>query len=215
LLAQNIHVVAERLPIARWILRVLRDERTSVGEFRRAMTLAGILLAIESSRELSWKPITVRTPLGVETVELELERKPLLIGILGASLHMLEGFQQVYPDAPIALIAAKRRETSRGVEVDVYYERLPGEWSGPAIVVDPMLATGTTVGLAISKAKRMGSSKIIVASVIASTQGLRYIVENHQDVAVYTLAVDPELNNRYFIVPGLGDAGDRVLGVTA
>ena len=215
MLAENIHVVAERLPIARWILRVLRDERTSVGEFRRAMTLAGILLAIESSRELSWKPITVRTPLGVETVELELERKPLLIGILGASLHMLEGFQQVYPDAPVALIAAKRRETGRGVEVDVYYERLPGEWSGPAIVVGPMLATGTTVGLAISKAEWMGSSKIIVASVIASTQGLRYIVENHQDVAVYTLAVDPELNNRYFIVPGLGDAGDRALGVTA
>ena len=215
MLAQNIHVVAERLPIARWILRVLRDEKTSVGEFRRAMALAGILLAIESSGELSWKPATVRTPLGVETVELELERKPLLIGILGASLHMLEGFQQVYPDAPIALIAAKRRETSRGVEVDVYYERLPGEWSGPAIVVDPMLATGTTVGLAIGKAKRIGSSKIIIASVIASTQGLRYIVGNHQDVAVYTLAVDPELNNRYFIVPGLGDAGDRVLGVTA
>jgi len=215
LLAPSIHVIAERLPIARGVLRVLRDDKTGIREFRRAMVLAGVLLAIESSKELSWKPVTVTTPLGVETIELELEREPLLIGVLGASLHMLEGFQHVYPNAPIALIAAKRRESSRGVEVDVYYERLPNRWDGPVIVIDPMLATGSTVGLSISKAKQIGSSKIIVASVIASIHGLRYIVENHRDVAVYTLAVDPELNNRYFIVPGLGDAGDRVLGVTA
>jgi len=101
------------------------------------------------------------------------------------------------------------------VEIRIYYERMPEKWLGPSIVVDPMLATGKTIDVAVTRAKKAGSSKVVVASIIASIPGLRYIAEKHPDVPVYTLTVDPELNHKYFIVPGLGDAGDRALGVTA
>ena len=211
----TVYVVSERLPLARSILRTLRDKGTATRSFRSSMRLAGLILAMEISRELEWKPVTVETPLGVSVEEYELSSQPLLVGILGASIYMLEGFQAVYEGAPVALIAAKRVEKPGDVEVHVYYERLPERWSGVAIVVDPMLATGKTIELAVRKTKEIGSSKVVVASIIASIPGLRYLASKHPDVPVYTLAVDPELNDRFFIVPGLGDAGDRALGVVA
>lgn len=215
MLGSNIHIVSERIPLARYVLRILRDKETPLTEFRYAMRLAGLILALEISRELQWRPVTIETPLNVKTEELELETQPLLVGILGASIHMLEGFQQVYREAPVALVAAKRRELHEDVEIAVFYERLPSRWEKPAIVVDPMLATGKTIELTVSRVKERGSSKVVVASIIASIPGLKYITSRHPDVSIYTLTVDPELNDRFFIVPGLGDAGDRSLGVVA
>jgi len=214
-LGSNVHIVSERIPLARWVLRMLRSRDTEVKSFRSAMRLAGLILALETSRELEWEPVEVETPLEVKTQEYELRSQPLLIGVLGASIYMLEGFQQVYEEAPVALIAAKRFEKPGGVEVKIYYERMPEKWLGPSIVVDPMLATGKTIDVVVTRAKKAGSSKVVVASIIASIPGLRYIAEKHPDVPVYTLTVDPGLNHKYFIVPGLGDAGDRALGVTA
>ena len=207
-------VIGDKLPIARGLLRVLRDKNTGVGEFRRAMRLAGVILALEVSRELEWVTEEVETPLGVRTSELRLRRNPLIIGVLGASLPLIEGFQEVYREAPVALVAAKRIESPGGVDVKVYYERMPGEWRGHAIVVDPMLATGLTVGKAIDSVLSRGASKVVVASVIASAPGVSYIESRFPGVSIYTLALDPALNDKYFIVPGLGDAGDRSLGVS-
>lgn len=211
----RVSVVSERLPIARWVLKVLRDKNSGIRDFRDFMRLAGIILAIETSRELEWKHTVVETPLNVRVSELDLPEPPLLVGILGASLSLLEGFQAVYREAPITLIAAKRREDVGGVSVDVFYLRAPRAWRGTAIVVDPMLATGKTVEYAVREAKARGSRKVVVASIIASKQGVEFVGSLHPDVPIYCLALDPELNDRYFIVPGLGDAGDRALGVEA
>ena len=208
----RLEVLGESLPIARWILSNLRDKSTGLDSFRKYMSLAGTLLAREVSKELDWRPKPVETPLGAKAVELELESQPLIIGILGASLHMLEGFNRVYPGAPLGLIAAKRVEDG-GLRVEVKYERLPESWSGHAIVVDPMLATGLTIEEALRIAERIGSRRRIVASIISSVEGVERVKSMGLADAIYTLAVDPELDQNYFIVPGLGDAGDRSMGV--
>lgn len=211
---ERVRVLGEELPYARWLLLKLRDRRTDPPAFRLYMREAGRLLAIMASRELEWTKEAVTTPLGVQAEELELASQPLLVGILGAALPLLEGFSDVYPQARVGLVAARRVEERDGVRVELYYRRLPRVHEGVAVVVDPMLATGKTVDRVINEVKTLGSGKVIVGSVIASRQGLAYITSRHLDVTVYTLAVDPELNASFFIVPGLGDAGDRGLGVT-
>jgi uracil phosphoribosyltransferase len=209
-----IRVLGEEIPYARWLLRILRDESTGLREFREAMRRAGFLLAVEASEELSWKPYRVRTPLGVYASELEVEANPLVVAILGAGLPMAEGVLYAYPNAPFALVAAKRIEEGGDVRVEVLYERLPSEWRGPAFIVDPMLATGLTISETAKRVKALGSNKIVVLSVITAPEGLKRVSEEVGDAIVYTLAIDRGLNDRYFIVPGLGDAGDRGLGVT-
>ncbi|MCE4599535.1 MAG: uracil phosphoribosyltransferase [Desulfurococcales archaeon] len=210
----EVRILGESLPIARWILGVLRDKSTGVGDFRRFLKLAGIVLAVESSRELEWSEVEVTTPLEARAVELKPRIEPTIIGILGASLPMIDGFLEVYPGAPVGLVAARRREMPGRVEIDVYYHRLPDKIQGPAIIVDPMLATGKTTLHVIRDLKRRGASKIVVGVVIAAREGLSLINASEPDVVVYTLAVDPMLNDKFFIVPGLGDAGDRALGVS-
>jgi len=209
-----IRVLGEEIPYARWLLHTLRDENTSPREFREAMRRAGFLLAVEASEELSWRPSRIRTPLGVYASELEVESNPLVVAILGASLPMVEGVLYAYPSAPLALVAAKRVEENGGVRVKILYERLPSEWRGPAFIVDPMLATGLTISETSKKIGALGADKIIILSTIAAPEGLKRLSDEVGDVIVYTLAIDRGLNDRYFIVPGLGDAGDRGLGVT-
>ena len=147
-------------------------------------------------------------------MELDLGAQPLLVGVLGASLHLLEGVEYAYPGAPIALVAARRAEEPGGVRVDVFYKRLPRRHEGPALIVDPMLATGYTMAAAARLARDAGAAPVVALSVIASRPGLSYLAQTGLVDAVYTLAVDDQLDHRFFIVPGLGDAGDRSLGVT-
>jgi len=209
-----VRVLGEEIPYARWLLRILRDEGSGPREFREAMRRAGFLLAVEASEELSWKQVRLRTPLGVRTSELEVETEPLVVAVLGASLPMVEGVLTAYPGAPLALVAAKRIEEGTSVRVNILYERLPREWKGPAFIVDPMLATGLTISMTARRVKELGASKVIVLSTIAAPEGLKRLSEEVSDAIVYTLAIDRGLDSRYFIVPGLGDAGDRGLGVT-
>jgi len=210
----EVRIAARELPYARRILLVLRDESTRPGVFRAWMRRAGSLLAFLASDALDWREERVRTPLGVEAVELALAREPLLVGVLGASLHMLEGVEEVYPDAPIGLVAARRAEKGETVSVDVYYDRLPPRHEGPAMIVDPMLATGYTMAAVAGLLRRRGANPVIVLTAIASKPGLSYLQASGLVDYVYTLTVDEHLNQHYFIVPGLGDAGDRSLGVT-
>jgi len=207
-----VRVVGEYLPYARLVLRHLRDRNTSVAGFRFWLEKAGEILAVELSRELSWRKVTVETPLA-RTTELELERPPLIVSVLGAATFLVYGLSRVYPEAPLALVSAKRIEENDSVEVRVYYKRLPREWKGEVIAADPMLATGKTIAGIVDLAKDIGASKVLIATVISSRQGIEYVLGKHPDVTIYTLAVDPELNDKAFIVPGLGDAGDRSLGV--
>lgn len=210
----RVRVLGEELPYARWLLLKLRDRRTRPSEFRELMKAAGRLLAIMSSRELEWSREVVETPLGAQAEELELASDPLVVGVLGAALPLLDGFVDVYPQAKVGLVAARRLEDKDGVRVELYYRRLPRVHTGASVVLDPMLATGRTLDRVVEEVTSLGSSKVIIGSVIASKQGLGYILQRHPEVMVYTLAVDPELNKSFFIVPGLGDAGDRALAVS-
>jgi len=211
----NVYVLSGN-PLARHVLRVLRDRETGYEEFRRYMRIAGSILATYALREADWREVKVVTPLDAEAVELEPAAPVYVVGVLGASLPLLEGFTSVAPWARIGLVAAKRVEAGGGpVRTEVYYIRLPSRVDGPAFVVDPMLATGGTVDAAITILKERGARRVTVASVIAAKPGIERLLERHPDVRIYTLAVDPELDERFFIVPGLGDAGDRALGVEA
>lgn len=207
-------VVSERVPLARWILLHLRSKETGTREFREWMRRAGALLAAHISSELEWVEKRVTTPLEAEAVELEPRNPPLLVGVLGASLPLLEGFETLYPGAPIGLVAARRVEEGDSVDIRVYYERLPSRHEGPVVIIDPMLATGYTVGAVVDLLRERGMGPLIVAAVIASRPGITYLESLGGVTAVYTLALDPLLDSRFFIVPGLGDAGDRSLGVT-
>ena len=209
----KITIVGEENPIAHWILRWLRDKETSVDSFREWMRRAGLVLAVYAARELPWRQATVKTPLGASAVEAEPEKPPLIIGVLGASLPLLEGFTELYPSSPIGLVAAKRIEEEGGVRVEVYYSRLPARVEGPSIIVDPMLATGYTIATTAKILAEKGAGPIIVASVIASRPGVSYLASTGLVDSIVTLALDPQLDSNYFIVPGLGDAGDRSLGV--
>ncbi len=208
----RVRVLGEEMPVARMVLARLRDESTGLVEFRRNLRLAGTMLAISISRELDWETVKVKTPLGVAE-ELRLVKPPLLVAVLGAGVVMAEGFLDVYEDAPLGLVAAKRVEEPGRVSVNVFYRRLPGKVGGPAVIIDPMLATGYTIDAVASDLKERGAKRIIIASVIASRDGIMYLAERHPEAVLYTLTVDPKLNDEFFIVPGLGDAGDRSLGV--
>ncbi len=210
---ERVRVIGEDIPYARWLLSRLRDRATPPEEFRRYMREAGKLIAIYSSRDLEWTKVTVTTPLGANADELDLASPPLVIGVLGAALPLVEGYAEVFPVSRIGLVAARRYEDKDGVRVELYYRRLPATHTGVAVVLDPMLATGKTVSRVVEEVKKIGSGKIIVGSVIASRPGLTYLMRVHPDVTVYALAVDPDLNSSFFIVPGLGDAGDRALAV--
>ena len=209
----KIYIVSREIPLARHILVILRDKNTGVEEFRRYMRIAGIVLGVSISRSLSWSEKEVVTPLEAKAVELKPSRSLTIVGILGAAIPLVEGILEVYPWADVGLIAAKRREKPGGVSVEVFYARLPKSIGGEAVIVDPMLATGKTIEASISLVKSKSAGKVIVASVIASEPGIEYLSKRHKDVEIHALAVDPRLDEKYFIVPGLGDAGDRALGV--
>jgi len=208
-----VRVVSAENPAASWLLRILRDEGTRVREFREAMRRAGLLLGFEVAKFLEWRRVKVRTPLGEDTYEVEPAENPLVVAILGASLPLAEGILEVYPGAPLGLVSARRIEEGEELRVEVNYVRLPREWEGPVVVADPMLATGMTIERVIDEVKARGASRVLVATVIAAVDGIRRVASKHDDVIVVALAVDPRLDDRYFIRPGLGDAGDRGLGV--
>ena len=211
---ERVRVIGDEVPYARWLLARLRDRSTPPDEFRRYMRDAGRLIAIYSSRELEWVKVGVSTPLGAVAEELDLASPPLVVGVLGAGLPLVEGYTDVFPTSRIGLVAARRYEGADGVRVELYYRRLPSSHGGVSVVLDPMLATGKTVSRVIDEVKKIGVGKVIVGAVIASRPGLMYLTKTHPDVSVYTLAVDPDLNSAFFIVPGLGDAGDRALNVS-
>ena len=207
-----VRVLGEELPYARWLLRLLRDRGTGLAEFRRALRMAGLLLAMQASEELGWRDVEVETPLGVKARELEPEAEPLVVAVLGASLPMVEGVLVAYPSSPVALVSARRVEDDT-ISIEINYKRLPKRWVHDVFVVDPMLATGMTLEKVVGIVRELGARRIVILSAIAAPEGIRRLAENWRDLIVYTLAIDRGLNDRYFIVPGLGDAGDRGLGV--
>ncbi|MGD1997195.1 MAG: uracil phosphoribosyltransferase [Anaerolineae bacterium] len=197
-------------PLVQHKLALLRDERTDPRKFRELVREITILLVYEATADLAVEPVTVQTPMG-QSNQHRLAEKSGLVPILRAGLTMVEGAWQMLPGAEVWHIGLSRDEQS--LEPVEYYSRLPvSPTVDVTLVLDPMLATGGSAVAAVDILKRWGARRIKFVGVIASRQGLERFAAAHPDVPVYLAAVDEKLNEAGFIVPGLGDAGDRMFG---
>ena len=206
--AQNLHVVDG--PLARQKLKVLRDENTRTPEFRQAMKELALIVVAEATHSMPTNTVRVRTPLAETEVE-EIAGPVCLVPVLRAGLGMLEGALALLPDATVGFMGLQRdEETAEPVE---YYVNLPRNLQEYLVLVlDPMLATGGSLSATLSKLKEYGARWISCLHAVAAAPGVERVTGEHPDASFYTAAVDPELDERAFIVPGLGDAGDRLYG---
>lgn len=191
-------------------MSVLRDKTTTTTQFRHALEQIAILLLTEVSKNWRTRAIEINTPLA-STHGASLARTVVFAPILRAGLGLLEGMLRVVPDAEIGHIGLYRDElTLRPVH---YYCRLPaGLADSQVILLDPMLATGGSATEAAALLKAQGATRIQFVCVVACEAGIEHLQTAHPDIAIYCAAIDPELNRFGYIVPGLGDAGDRYFG---
>ena len=198
-------------PLITHKLAILRDIGTGTKEFRELVTEISTILVYESMRDAKLEKTTIETPLEkMETGKLN-EDNYAIVPILRAGMGMVDGVLNVIPNAKIRHIGLYRdEETFEPVE---YYYKMPeGIDNREVLVVDPMLATGGSASATISRLKRDGVTKIKLLCLVAAPQGIETIENNHPDVKIFCATVDRELNENAYILPGLGDAGDRVYG---
>ncbi|HMC09651.1 MAG TPA: uracil phosphoribosyltransferase [Pirellulaceae bacterium] len=195
-------------PLIKHHLSRLRDKQTPPTEFRQLVQRLAVLLAYEATSDLELSFIEIETPLTRMTGQ-GLSQRVGLVPILRAGLGMVDPILNLIPTAEVWHLGLYRDEqTSRPVE---YYSKLPhSEPVDVALVVDPMLATGGSAIAALAALQRWGVKKIKILSIIASQFGVEAVHQQFPDADIYVCAIDPELNSRKFIVPGLGDAGDRI-----
>ena len=204
----NVHLVDH--PLIRIRLTRLRDRETDSASFRRNLHEIAQLMVYEITRSFPVKAVEVETPLETTTGAIA-ERPMVLVPILRAGVGMLNGILQILPDAQIGHIGMYRDEET--LEPKSYYCNLP-ENIGEAdtLLIDPMLATGASSVAAAAKLKEEGAGRIHFICLVSCPEGLETFVEAHPDIHVYTAAIDRQLNEKAYIVPGLGDAGDRYFG---
>jgi len=205
---KNLHIIDH--PLVKRDLTILRDMRTPSFGFRAVLQRMATLMAFEVTRDLSLQPITVKTPLE-RTTGSTVKHPIVLVPILRAGLGLVGGFVQVFPEAKVGHIGLYRDEaTLRPVD---YYFKVPRDLRRALVLVlDPMLATGGSGAEAITFLKKKGARNIRFVSLVAAPEGVRIIRKRHPDVTIYTCSLDRELNSRGYILPGLGDAGDRIFG---
>lgn len=198
-------------PLVQHKLAILRDTRTSSKEFRTLIQEITELMVYESTRDLPMKPVEVQTPVATTTCNMLAGRKLAFVPILRAGLGMLDGALELVPSARVGHIGLYRDpETLKPVE---YYCKLPSDIEErDVIVLDPMLATGGSAIDAISLIKKRNPRHIKFMCIIAAPEGIDALIAAHPDVEVYCAAKDDHLNEHGYIVPGLGDAGDRIFG---
>lgn len=204
----NVRIVAH--PLVQQKLTRARDARTEPAEFRRLLGEIAMLMAYELTREHAIEPVQVRTPLA-ETTGAVLACPVTLVPILRAGLGMADGILRLIPQARVGHLGIYRDEaTLRPV---VYYNKLPPDIAGTeVIVIDPMLATGGSSVAAMDVIKATGAQRLKLLCLVAAPEGISALSKAHPDVTVFTAAVDSHLNDVGYIVPGLGDAGDRNFG---
>jgi uracil phosphoribosyltransferase len=206
--ARNLQVVDG--PLSQHKLAVLRDERTPTPEFRQAMKELALIMVAEATRDMPTRPVRIRTPLAETEVE-EISGPVCLVPVLRAGLGMLDGALALLPQATVGFMGLFRdEETAQPIE---YYVNLPRNLEDYLVMVlDPMLATGGSLSATLTKLKDEGATWISCLHAVAAVPGVERLTREHPDVRLYAAAVDPELDERSFIVPGLGDAGDRLYG---
>ena len=198
-------------PIVEHKLTILRDKRTGTKEFREIAGELATLLCYEAMKDAELEEVEIETPLAkIKTRKLN-EQKYAFVPVLRAGLSMIDGILKVVPNAKIGHIGMYRNEET--LEPVEYYFKVPKEIENrEVIVLDPMLATGGTAVDAIAQLKKRGVKKIKFLSIIAAPEGIKKVQQVHPDVQIYCATVDDHLNNVGYIIPGLGDAGDRIYG---
>lgn len=197
-------------PLVKIKLTELRAADTTPAVFRTRLCELATLMAFEVTRTLPSAPRTIRTPLADHEGAI-LARPLVLAPILRAGLGMLEGMLKILSEASVAHIGLYRNEETHLPES--YYFKAPRHLAeADVIVADPMLATGGSATVAISQLKERGARSLRYVCLVSCPPGIQHLQEAHPDVPIFTAAIDPELNSRAYIVPGLGDAGDRYFG---
>ena len=198
-------------PLIQHKLTYIRDKNTGTKEFRELVDEVATLMAYEITRDLPLEEVTIETPVSQAKTKIVTGKKIGLVPILRAGLGMIEGMLKIIPAAKVGHVGLYRDpETLKPVE---YYLKLPNDISErDLIVIDPMLATGGSASAAIQFLKNKGAQSIKLMCLIAAPEGIKKVQSEHDDVDIFVAAVDLKLNDHGYIVPGLGDAGDRLFG---
>ena len=196
-------------PLSDECLAVLRDHRTPAGAFRSAGRRISLLLAAEAGKCLATREAPVESPLE-STVCRTLAQEVVLVPILRAGLGMVDAFLELFPDAEIGHVGLERNEQT--AKAYSYYCKLPELAGKQVFILDPMLATGGSLAMAVNVVKSRGAKSLVAVSIIAAPEGVRKMSEDHSDVSLILGAVDRELDTCKYIRPGLGDYGDRLMG---
>jgi uracil phosphoribosyltransferase len=205
----SLHIVDH--PLTKHKIGLLRRHDLSIKEFRELANEICRLLVFEATRDLPMEKITIQGWAGPVEVERIHGKKLTAVPILRAGIGMLEGFLDLIPGARISMIGAYRNEET--LQPVQYYARLAENMAGrKAVILDPMLATGGTAGATVSLLKQAGCADIRALFLVAAPQGVAALLNEHPDVEIYTAALDERLNDKGYILPGLGDAGDRIFG---
>ncbi|MCI6989828.1 MAG: uracil phosphoribosyltransferase [Clostridiales bacterium] len=206
---EKVHVLDH--PLLQHKLSILRDEKTGVKEFREIVGEVATLMCYDATRDLPLQEVPVQTPVAQAVTRQIAGKKLAIVPVLRAGLGMVEGILTLIPSAKVGHIGLFRDpETLEPVK---YYCKMPSDIAErDVIILDPMLATGGSAAAAITFVKEYGVKNIKLMNILAAPEGIARVRQEHPDVDIYVAAVDEKLNDHGYIVPGLGDAGDRIFG---
>jgi len=198
-------------PLVQHKLTIMRKKNTSTSKFRRLAGEIAMLLAYEVTRDMPTTLEEIETPLATMQAPVLKGREVVLISILRAGNGILDGMLRLIPTAHVGHIGLYR-EPKTHVAVEYYYKMPPGLHERDAIIVDPMLATGHSAVAAIDRIKEKTPRSLKFVCLLAAPEGIAFVQEHHPDVPIFTASIDQGLNEKAYIIPGLGDAGDRMFG---
>ena len=206
---EKVHVLNH--PLLQHKLTILRNEETSTKDFRELVSEIAMLMTYEATRDLPLQEVTVKTPVAEGTFQAISGKKMAIVPILRAGLGMVDGVLKMIPAARVGHIGLYRDPQT--LEPVKYYCKMPADIANrDVLIVDPMLATGGSASAAITFMKEYGCKHIKLMDILAAPEGIERIQKDHPDIEIYVAAVDSHLNDHGYIVPGLGDAGDRIFG---
>ena len=199
-------------PCVQHKLAIIRDVDTGHKRFRELATEITKFICYEALKNIKTKQVSVQTPVA-EAICHKIDTDLVVVPILRAGVGMLEGILELVPTARVGFIGLYRDEETK-LPV-TYYERFPVQIrGGTCIIIDPMIATGGSTAAAIDKLKQNGAESIVVVCIVTCPEGIELVESAHPDVPIYAAAIDEKLNEKKYIVPGLGDAGDRLFGTS-
>ena len=201
-----------RHPCVQHKLALIRDQETGHKKFRELATEITMFLCYEALKKVRVRKVSVQTPVAKADC-YQIAEDLVVVPILRAGVGMLEGILDLVPTARVGFVGMYRDENTK--KPVSYYQRLPTQTKGGlCIVIDPMLATGGSTAAAVDVLKEAGAGTVVVVCIVTCPEGLQAVEEAHPDVVIYTASIDDHLNDHKYIVPGLGDAGDRLYGTS-